>query len=197
MRYLFLALSYLLGSLPTGYIAFRLSGGADIRQYGSRSTGATNVFRVGGPMLALPVLVVDVLKGFFPVWLAVRLFHDPALAACCGFVAVVGHCYPFTIRFRGGKGVATALGAFIALGWAPLLVSVAVFLLAVGITRYVSLGSILAAAAYPLSLLFAFHGPRAVVLWSLAVSILIIIRHKTNVRRLLSGSERKLGEKTS
>jgi glycerol-3-phosphate acyltransferase PlsY len=140
---------------------------------------------------------VDVIKGFFPVLLAGRLFHDPALAACCGFFAVAGHCYPFAIGFKGGKGMATAMGAFAALGWEPFLSSLALFTLAVAITRFVSLGSVLAAGAYPLFLLLLFHGSRSLFLWSLAISILVIVRHKGNLQRLFSGTERKLGEKNT
>ncbi len=112
MKYLFIVAAYLFGSIPTGYLLVRWTGRKDVRDFGSRSTGATNVLRVGGWKSALPVAVFDVLKGFLPVFLALRLFDEPRLAAVCGLAAVVGHCYPFAIGFRGGKGVATALGAF-------------------------------------------------------------------------------------
>ena len=131
MKYLFILAAYLFGSIPTGYLLVRWTGRKDVRDFGSHSTGATNVLRVGGWKSALPVAVFDILKGFLPVFLALRLFDEPRLAAVCGFAAVVGHCYPFAIGFRGGKGVATALGAFLAIAWLPCLACLGLFLVVV------------------------------------------------------------------
>lgn len=196
MKILFGLASYLVGSIPTGYLMVRLAGRKDVRHFGSGSTGATNVLRLKGWKAALPVAVIDVAKGFLPVALAARWFADPFFAALCGLLAVVGHCYPFSIGFRGGKGVATALGAFAAIAWAPCLGSLALFLIVVGLTRYVSLGSMAASLAFPL-VLFAAGGPGAVAAAALAIALLIVFRHRGNIGRLLGGTERKIGEKTT
>jgi glycerol-3-phosphate acyltransferase PlsY len=196
MKIVLAAASYLLGSIPTGYLLVRLSGKRDVREFGSGSTGATNVLRVKGWKIALPVAVFDVLKGFLPVALAAKWFADPVFAALCGFLAVVGHCFPFSIGFRGGKGVATALGAFAAIAWVPCLGSAGLFLIVVGLTRFVSLGSILASLAFPVILL-AGGGSPAVAGVALAVAVLIVFQHRGNIRRLIQGVERKLGENAS
>ncbi len=188
--------SYLAGSIPTGYLLVRLSGRKDIREHGSGGTGATNVLRLKGWKLALPVAVIDILKGFLPVFLAAKWSADPVFAALCGLLAVVGHCFPFSIGFRGGKGVATALGAFAAIAWAPGLGGLGLFLIVIGLTRYVSLGSIAGSLAFPV-IHFAAGGSPAVAAVALAVAALIVVRHKENIRRLLAGTERRLGEKAT
>jgi acyl phosphate:glycerol-3-phosphate acyltransferase len=196
MKLLLAAASYLAGSIPTGYLLARWSGTRDVRQFGSGSTGATNVLRVKGWKVAIPVVVVDLLKGFLPVFLATKWFGDPVFSAICGLLAVVGHCFPFWIGFRGGKGVATSLGAFAAIAWIPCLASGGLFLIVVGLTRLVSLGSILGALAFP-ALVLALGGSPAVAAVALAVAALVIARHIGNIRRLVRGTERKLGEKGS
>jgi len=194
MKILFAVLSYLLGSVPTGYLLVRLTGHKDVRDLGSGSTGATNVLRVKGWKTALPVAVFDILKGFLPAFLALKWFGDPAFAALCGLVAVVGHCYPFSIGFRGGKGVATSLGAYAAIALWPCLASLGVFLVAVGLTGYVSLGSILGSIAFP-AIVLATGGSWRVVVPSLVIAAVVILRHGGNIVRLINGRERKLGEK--
>jgi glycerol-3-phosphate acyltransferase PlsY len=196
MKIVAAVVSYLLGSIPTGYLLVRLAGKHDVRQFGSGSTGATNVLRVKGWKTALPVALFDVLKGFLPVYLASRWFDDPVFAALCGLLAVVGHCFPFAIGFRGGKGVATSLGAYAAIAWAPLLGGLGLFLVVVGLTRFVSLASILASLAIPMIVFFA-GGPPAVAGIALALSVLIVFQHRGNIARLVRGTERKLGEKMS
>jgi glycerol-3-phosphate acyltransferase PlsY len=196
MKVLVALASYLLGSVPTGYLLSRWSGTKDVRDFGSGSTGATNVLRVKGWKVALPVVVFDILKGFLPAFLALRWFDDPVFSAFCGLLAVVGHCYPFSIGFRGGKGVATSLGAFAAIAWAPCLASVGLFLVVVGLTRFVSLGSILGALAFPFIVLVA-GGSAAVAGIALAIAALVVFRHGGNIRRLLHGAERKLGERSA
>jgi len=196
MRIIVALASYLAGSIPTGYLLVRLSGRKDVREFGSGSTGATNVLRLKGWKVALPVAVFDVLKGFLPVFLAAKWFADPVFAALCGLLAVVGHCFPFAIGFRGGKGVATSLGAFAAIAWAPCLGSLGLFLIIIGLTRYVSLGSIVGSLAFPV-IHFAGGGSPAVAAVALAIAALIVVRHKSNIRRLLAGTERKFGEKAS
>jgi glycerol-3-phosphate acyltransferase PlsY len=195
MRILVAVLSYLLGSVPTGYLLVRLLARRDVRDLGSGNTGATNVLRVRGWKTALPVAIFDVLKGFLPVFLALRWFGDPVFAALCGLFAVLGHCFPFAIGFRGGKGMATSIGAFAAMAWAPLLASLGLFVLAVSLTRFVSLGSILAALAFP-AVYLAAGGPATVAAVALAIGAVVVWRHKSNIGRLIRGTERKLGERT-
>jgi len=196
MKILFAGASYLLGSIPTGYLFVRLTGSRDVREFGSRSMGATNVLRVKGWKTALPVAAIDVLKGFLPALLALKWFADPTFAALCGLLAVVGHCFPFSIGFRGGKGVATSLGAYAAIALAPTVASLGLFLVVVGLTRYVSLGSVLASLAFPILVLVS-GGPKGLAVVCSAIAALIIFQHRGNIARLLKGTERKLGERTS
>lgn len=194
MKLFFLVGSYLIGAVPTGYLFFRLSGRGDIRGLGSGSTGATNVLRLRGWRYAVPVLVIDVLKGFGPAFLALRVYGDISLAAAASWLAAVGHCYPVYIRFRGGKGVAVTMGAFAALSFRPFLLSLAVFLFTVAATRYVSVGSLLAALTFPI-FVFLLHGQMTLMAWSFAFLVLVAFQHRENIRRLLRGQERKLREK--
>jgi glycerol-3-phosphate acyltransferase PlsY len=193
---LYILSSYLVGAIPTGYLMVRLSERRDIRASGSGNIGATNVLRVKGWAFALPVVVFDVAKGFFPAWLALRIFPDSAIAPAASLAAILGHCFPVYIGFRGGKGVATALGSYAALGFAPFLVSAAVFLAAALATRYVSLGSLLAAAAFPAAVL-ALGGNIKLVLFGVALAALIVFKHRANIGRLKNGTERKLGGRAS
>lgn len=194
MKVLFATASYLVGSIPTGYLVIRAADRKDIRRLGSRSTGATNVFRVKGWKYAIPVMLADVLKGFLPAYLGLRLFQGPAVGAMAGFLAALGHCFPFSIGFRGGKGMATSMGVFAALAFPCFLASLAIFVVTAAASRFVSLGSILAALSFPLFVLL-FHGPMPVFLWGLAISALVVLKHAGNIRRLFAGAERKLGEK--
>jgi glycerol-3-phosphate acyltransferase PlsY len=194
MKILFALFSYLFGSFPTGYILYYLSEKKDIRAYGSQSIGATNMLRLKGLLFAIPVIFVDILKGFLPVFLALKLFPDNRFALLCGFLTVLGHCFPVYIRFKGGKGVATSVGVYFVLAFKPLLIGLAVFLIVIALTRYVSLGSIMAMLSLPLSIYF-IEGNREVALLGIAIVLLIVIKHGANIRRLADGNERKLGEK--
>jgi glycerol-3-phosphate acyltransferase PlsY len=196
MTILYAILSYLAGSIPTGFILYSLSEKKDIRQFGSQATGATNVLRLKGWKYAIPVGLFDISKGFFVVYFALKLFPDKRIALLCGFLVVLGHCFPIFIKFRGGKGVATAVGVYAALGIAPLLCSLGVFVIVVLLTRYVSLGSLLALFLYPFFVLY-FTGDNAAIFLSFAIYCLIIIRHMGNIKRLIAGKERKLGEKAT
>ncbi len=193
-KVLFLLASYLVGAIPTGYILFRIKERRDVRTFGSGSTGATNIFRLAGLAYALPVVVFDVLKGFVPAFLALRFFGDIRMSLAAGALAVIGHCYPVYIGFRGGKGVATSMGAFLCFSWPGALVSLGVFVLVITLTRYVSLGSLLAAFSFPVwSLVFL---PGTIVFYgSAVVALVIVIRHGGNIERLITGRERKLGQK--
>ncbi|HEX9902388.1 MAG TPA: glycerol-3-phosphate 1-O-acyltransferase PlsY [Acidobacteriota bacterium] len=196
MKILFCLGCYLLGAFPTGFILFHLSDKKDIRNYGSRSTGATNVFRTKGLPLALPVIVVDLAKGFFPVFLGSRWFPaQPWVPLAGAFLAVVGRCYPIFIRFRGGKGVAATMGAMAGLGLVPFLLSLALFCGVIALTRYVSLGSLLAVLFYGPLRLAAGQSSTWPWVWWVAILLLIVLRHWANIRRLLSGQERRLGQK--
>jgi len=191
-----LAASYLLGSIPFGILMAKLFGGGDIRRAGSGNIGATNVARVVGPLAGILTLLLDAAKGGFAVWLAARWMHGEALAmVLAGLFAMLGHCFPVWLRFRGGKGVATAAGVFLALCPAAMLAATILFLLVVGFWRYVSLGSIAAAAAIPLLiyLLWAPHfaPPQSVTLTSLAIAGLVIHQHRGNIARLARGEEPK------
>jgi glycerol-3-phosphate acyltransferase PlsY len=191
--------SYLLGSIPFGYLLVRIFRGQDVRQTGSGNIGATNVARTGSKGLAIATLLLDALKGYAAVMLAFRLAGSGdakktlLLGALAGFCALLGHMFPVWLRFKGGKGVATALGAFLALAPVAVLVSLVVFVIAVVITRYVSLGSILSSVVLPFAAWWLNPFVRTTTTMALIVAscLLIIIRHKDNVRRLLAGKENR------
>ncbi|OGD19190.1 MAG: acyl-phosphate glycerol 3-phosphate acyltransferase [Candidatus Aminicenantes bacterium RBG_13_64_14] len=193
MRIFIAAAAYLVGSIPTGYLLVRLTARKDIRQFGSRSMGATNVLRVKGWRAALPVAVIDVLKGFLPAFFALKYYGDPVFAAFCAFLSVVGHCFPFSIGFKGGKGVATSLGAYAAIAWVPLLACLGLFLMIVAVSRHVSLGSLVGSLAFPFLVLLT-GGPKGVFAISLAITALVVFQHRGNIGRLVKGTERKLGD---
>jgi glycerol-3-phosphate acyltransferase PlsY len=187
--------SYLAGSIPFGYLLVRLVRGEDIRQSGSGNIGATNVSRKS-PGLGLLTLLLDALKGLIPVILASRAFSGTEglqLGALAALAAIVGHLFPVWLKFRGGKGVATGLGAW--LGYAPksVLVMVFVFVVMVAVFRYISLGSITAAAIFPLAArwLGDDHGLPLVLSCMAVSSLLIIVKHGPNIRRLMAGTETK------
>jgi len=195
MKIIFAVLSYLLGSIPIGYILFYISEKKDIRNFGSQSTGATNLLRLKGWKLALPALVIDFLKGFLPVFFALKFFQDKQFALICGFLAVLGHCFPVYIKFKGGKGVATTFGAYSILAFKPFLLCLAVFLIVSGASRYVSLGSLLATLSYPFFILLC-NAEADIAYLSFALFFLIMLMHRDNIERLVQGKERKLGERT-
>jgi glycerol-3-phosphate acyltransferase PlsY len=186
--------SYLIGAIPTGVVLARAFSGKDIRQEGSGNIGATNVTRVLGKKLGALTLVGDLLKGFLPVWVGSYLVSSLNVVCLMGCAAFLGHLFPVYLKFKGGKGVATALGVFLYLSPIVILVEIIVFVFVVGIWRYVSLGSLIAAASMPL-LLVIIGSPKPVVLLSMAFALLIFIKHKANIQRLLNGTENKFGTK--
>ncbi len=191
-----LLVSYLLGSIPFGVILARLFGGADVRKAGSGNIGATNVARVAGPAAGVLTLLLDAGKGWFAVWLTGHFMHGASgLLVAAGFFALLGHCFPPWLRFRGGKGVATAAGVFGALCPEALLAALILFGLVVWFWHYVSLGSLAAAAAIPLLVYFLwaphFAPPNIVTLGSLAIAALVIFQHRGNIGRLARGEEPK------
>lgn len=189
-------LAYFLGSIPFGVILATLFGGTDVRKSGSGNIGATNVARVVGPLAGTLTLVFDIAKGAGAVLLAEKLSNGSARwMMIAGIAALVGHCFPVWLKFKGGKGVATAAGVFLALSPLACLAAVILFLLVVIFWRYVSLGSVSAAAAMPLLVYFLWaphhRPPLAVTLGALAAALLIIYTHRGNLQRLLEGAEPK------
>ena len=185
-----LAIGYSLGSLPFGLILTRLAGTADIRSIGSGNIGATNVLRTGRKDLAAATLALDALKATLAVVIGLRWFGDSAgLAAAAG--AFLGHLYPIWLRFKGGKGVATFLGGIVGLNWPSALAFAAAWLLVAAATRYSSAAALAASAASPLALLYFSGSGPAIVFGSLAA--LLWLRHSANIRRLVDGTEGKIG----
>lgn len=186
--------AYLLGSISFAVLVVRRKTGEDIRTGGSGNAGATNVLRAHGKKLAILVALLDVAKGAAAV-LSVRLATaDPRWAAAAGFAAIVGHVFPVFYGFRGGKGVATAVGAFAVLSPIALLVCLGVFVAIVVATRYVSLASVVSMALLPAVAGGLFGAPGAVVTAAAATALLVIARHLPNLKRLAGGTERKLGK---
>jgi glycerol-3-phosphate acyltransferase PlsY len=188
--------AYLLGSIPFGLILAKLFGGGDVRKSGSGNIGATNVTRVIGPLAGILTLLLDTAKGAGAVLLAEKLSNDGATwMMIAAFAALVGHCFPVWLKFKGGKGVATAAGVFLVVSPLACLAAVIVFLLVVIFWRYVSLGSISAAVAMPLLIYFltvpGHAPPPAVTMGTLATALLIIYKHRGNLRRLVKGVEPK------
>lgn len=186
--------AYLLGSISFAVLVVRSKTGEDIRAEGSGNAGATNVLRAHGKKLAILVALLDVAKGAAAVLLMRLVTADPRWAAAAGFAAVLGHVFPVFYSFRGGKGVATAVGAFAVLTPLALLVSLGVFVLIVAATRYVSLGSVVSMALLPAIAGGLFGAPRAVVTAAAATALLVIAKHLANLKRLAAGTERKLGK---
>ena len=189
---------YLLGSIPFGILLTRLFGGGDIRAAGSGNIGATNVTRVAGPVPGVLTLILDALKGAAAVLLVAHFSNNSATwMTASGFAALVGHCFPVWLKFRGGKGVATAAGMFLALCWPAAVCAIFVFVIVVFSFRYVSLGSIAAAAAMPLLIYmlwvphFSPHlaPPPSVTMGAFAAAMLVVYKHDGNIQRLVEGRE--------
>jgi len=190
-----LVVAYLLGSLTFATILVRAVRGIDIRTVGSGNAGGTNVLRTSGKGLALLVALLDILKGVVAVLLMTSVTYDPRWLGAAAVAAVLGHVFPVFFAFRGGKGVATAVGAFAVLSPGSVLVIVAVFVLVVAATRYVSLGSVTAACLLPLTMGLVFRAPEGEVVAAVATAVLLVFSHRTNIGRLLSGTESRLGKK--
>lgn len=196
---LWLLASYLVGAIPTSYIAGRLFRGIDLREHGSKNLGATNVYRTLGWRYAIPVGLFDIAKGAVPVLVfAPRVSDSQLLALACGIAAIVGHVFSVFVRFRGGKGVATAAGVM--LGLTPLALGVAAlaWLAVVALSGYVSLASIAAAAVFPVAVYLFERPDRPEILWLDAlVAAAIIWLHRANIRRLLNGTESRFGRRAT
>jgi len=184
-----LSAAYLLGSIPTGLLLGKAYG-IDVRNEGSGNIGATNLYRTVGRKVGIITLIGDCLKGLIPV-LVVKFSNMPVeFAAWVGLAAFCGHVFSVFLKFKGGKGVATALGVFLALAPAAVGIAVGVFVVLMVVWRYVSLGSIVAAVAMPIAV-HLLHGGRVMVLVTLIIALIVVIKHHTNIKRLLDGSENK------
>ena len=187
---LVIVIAYLIGGIPFGYVLVRLTTGKDIRTAGSGNIGATNVLRTTGRATAVVTLILDIVKGFAAVWLAAELTGQDSMWTSMAALAVMaGHAFPVFLKFKGGKAVASFIGAFLYLTPVPLLAVVVVFFITVAVTRHISAGSILAAATFPLGVWIILHPPPAVFLASLIAGVFIVYRHKSNIERLRSGTE--------
>jgi glycerol-3-phosphate acyltransferase PlsY len=187
--------AYLIGAVPIGWLVARGFGVADIRRHGSGSIGATNVLRTLGRLPAVLTLLADVLKGYLAVMAGAALGGgDPGVVGASTVAAVAGNCWSVFLGFRGGKGVATGLGALLRTMPLATLAALPVFLVVVITTRYVSLGSLLATACVPLGAVMLGY-PRASAIAGLAVAVIVIVRHHDNIARLRAGTEARLGQR--
>ena len=199
------AAAYLLGSIPFSFLVVKLVAGADIRQHGSRNVGATNVARSFGKLPGVVALLLDVVKGWAAVEVAKWLVGRPEWAAplrstafwvtLAAVIAVLAHMFPVWLKFHGGKGVATAAGAFLAIDPRALGAGLIVFVIVIVASRVVSLASILSAASIPIFLRFLTHAPFWTVVLSIVIAIAIIVKHHSNIARLAQGTERKMGQR--
>jgi acyl phosphate:glycerol-3-phosphate acyltransferase len=185
--------AYLLGSISFSYLIVKAREGMDVRTVGSGNAGATNVLRASGKGPAAAVLLLDMTKGVLAVAVARWLQATPPVVGAAAVAVVLGHVFPVFLGFRGGKGVATSAGALGALAPAAMLFTLLVFVLVVSWKRYVSLGSMAAAAAFPL-LAWAGRRDPSLIAASAAIALVIVVKHRTNLRRLLRGAEPRLGE---
>jgi acyl phosphate:glycerol-3-phosphate acyltransferase len=207
-----LLLAYLIGSIPFSFLVVKAFAGADIRQHGSRNVGATNVARTFGKLPGIIALLLDIAKGYGAVaaaaWIvcgpgwpyradvSVLSFRQPAFwIGMAALAAIVGHMFPIWLRFHGGKGVATATGAFLAMNPLVVVGGVLVFIVVLLTTRFVSLSSMLSAASIPLFFRYFAHAPFWTDVFSIAIAILVIAKHHSNIARLAHGTERRLGER--
>lgn len=195
-----MVVSYLCGSMPSSVWWGKGFFGVDVREHGSNNAGATNTFRVLGPKAGVPVLFLDVLKGFLPVrllplWSGAEPFSDAwtLLRVLLVLAAVLGHLYPVFAGFRGGKGIATSLGGVLAIHPGSALLCIVVFFLVFSASRYVSLASLSAAVAFPLAVTFVFHEPSQVLRWfAVVLCAVVFFTHRHNIGRLLKGNENRM-----
>jgi glycerol-3-phosphate acyltransferase PlsY len=191
--------AYLLGSIPFGLVLVRMFKGIDLRSVGSGNIGATNARRAGGKPIGYAVFALDVLKGFAPAfWLAPALAAGPervlSLQVICGALAVLGHCFPLYLMFKGGKAVSTGCGALLALDPLSVLIGGVVWLIALYGLRYTGLASILMGLAFPIAVVARGAAPDGpVAVGAMLLALLIVVRHRSNIRRMLAGTEPKIG----
>lgn len=191
-----IVLAYFIGALPTGLILVRVLRGEDIRKHGSGNIGAVNVLRVAGPAVAATVLLVDVLKGLVPVLLALRAGLAPWAVVAAGLAAIAGHNWSIFLGFRGGKGIATSFGVLVGLSLQAALVAAAIWIVAVAITRFSSLGSLLAVVSVPITL-WRLRTPSEYVAFGVIAALLAIYRHRGNIQRLVAGTELRVTDRVA
>ena len=185
-----LAAAYLLGAIPFGYLLVKWKTGADVRAAGSGNIGATNVLRTTGRAAAVATLLLDIGKGYLAVWLAERVSGgNIAIAAAAALAVMAGHAFPVFLRFRGGKAVASFVGAFLRLTPIPLAAVLVVFVILVAATRHISVGSIIGAATFPLAVWLIQHPAAPVLIAAIFAGAFIVYRHKRNIARLHAGTE--------
>ncbi|HEX7371733.1 MAG TPA: glycerol-3-phosphate 1-O-acyltransferase PlsY [Thermodesulfobacteriota bacterium] len=194
MAFFLLIFAYLLGSVPTGVILARAFSDVDPRTQGSKNIGATNIYRTAGKKLGIITLLGDILKGLIPVVIARATLDSHFWIGAVALAAFLGHLYPIYLKFKGGKGIATGLGAFLALAPLAAILSFLVFAAVVYKSRYISLGSLTATAAFPI-LLALLHSPAIYIPFAVIIGALIFYRHRENIQRLLAGKENKFGAK--
>jgi glycerol-3-phosphate acyltransferase PlsY len=187
---LVLVAAYLIGGIPFGYLLVKLKTGRDVRSVGSGNIGATNVLRTTGRSAAVITLLLDIGKGALAVWIADRFTQgSPIWTSAAALAVMAGHAYPVFLKFRGGKAVASFIGAFLYLTPLPLLATLIVFVIVVAATRFISLGSILGAGCFPLAVYLIDHPPMPVLAAALIAGVFIVVRHKSNVERIRAGNE--------
>src|SRR5271168_1040762 len=185
-----LLIAYLLGGIPFGYLLVKLTTGRDVRASGSGNIGATNVLRTTGRAIGVATLLLDIAKGFFAVWLAAHLTNnDIAWMSMAALAVMAGHAYPVFLKFKGGKAVASFIGAFLYLTPLPLFATLIVFVVIVIAARYISAGSVLAAGMFPLAVWLILHPPAPVLIAALIAGAFIVLRHRANIERLHAGTE--------
>ncbi|MBZ0190889.1 MAG: glycerol-3-phosphate 1-O-acyltransferase PlsY [Candidatus Kuenenia stuttgartiensis] len=196
-------ISYFIGSIPFGFIIARVAKGIDIREAGSGNPGATNVWRVMGKKYGILVFILDMMKGFLPVLIFDYVTSGQSrslYAILCGTGVILGHTFPVFLGFKGGKAAATGCGVFLWLAPLPLFISVAAWLLTTFISRYVSLGSMVSTVVLVISIILLNNEPfgsgLSLTLFSIFISLFLIFRHKSNIKRIINGTENKIGRKT-
>jgi acyl phosphate:glycerol-3-phosphate acyltransferase len=192
MPLLVLPIAYLLGAIPFGYLLVKWISGADVRASGSGNIGATNVLRTTGKGAGIATLVLDIAKGYLAVWIAARLTGgDPSWMSAAALAVIAGHAYPIFLRFQGGKAVASFIGAFLYLTPGAMVCALLIFVGVVAWTRHISMGSISAAATFPLAVWIVEHPRLPVFLAAVLAGAFIIYRHRSNIHRLHSGTENR------
>ena len=196
-------ISYFIGSIPFGFIVARVAKGIDIRQAGSGNPGATNVWRVMGKKYGILVFILDMMKGFLPVLIFDYVMSGQSRSLytiLCGVGVILGHTFPVFLGFKGGKAAATGCGVFLWLAPLPLFISVSAWLLTTFISRYVSLGSMVSTVVLIISIMLLNNEPfgsgLSLTLFSIFISLFLIFRHKSNIKRIINGTENKIGRKT-
>ena len=185
-----IVIAYLLGAIPFGYFLTRFTTGKDVREHGSGNIGATNVLRAAGRAAGIGTLVLDIAKGSAAVWIAGLLTgNSPGWMADAALAVMLGHAFPVFLGFKGGKAVATFVGAFLYLTPIPMLAALIVFVITVAVTRYISAGSILAAAMFPLGVWLIEHPTLNELLAAVIAAAIVVYRHRDNVRRMRNGKE--------